>query len=159
MNLTHVRLTSQIITPNNNVYVSPLINKTADEVLRLIKTYCYTYGLPRNGKDLKNKKKTFCNKNGSPHSPTPQGLVEKAKKSLKEEIRTLIVSTNRETNTWRQSSMEAAYVGNIAYHHATKLSPWEAVYGVKSHSKQVTPSLSLDPRLKLKLKLLLIMAQ
>ena len=33
------------------------INKTADEVLRLIKTYCYTYGLPRNGKDLKNKKK------------------------------------------------------------------------------------------------------
>ena len=55
--------------------------------------------------------------------------------------------------------MEAAYVGNIAYHHATKLSPWEAVYGAKPHSKQVTPSLSLDPRLKLKLKLLLIMAQ
>ena len=134
VNLTHVRLTSQIITPNNNVYVSPLINKTADEVLRLIKKYCYTYGLPRNGKDLKNKNKTFCNKNGSPHSPTPQGLVEKAKKSLKEEIRTLVVSTNRETNTWRQSSMEAAYVGNIAYHHATKLSPWEAVYGVKPHS-------------------------
>ena len=41
--------------------------------------------------------------------------MEKAKKSLKEEIRTLIVSTNRETNTWRHSSMEAAYVGNIAY--------------------------------------------
>ena len=105
------------------------------------------------------KKKTFCNKNGSPHSPTPQGLVEKAKKSLKEEIRTLIVSTNRETNTWRHSSMEAAYVGNIAYHRAMKLSPWEAVYGVKPYSKQVTPSLSLDPRLKLRLKLLLIMAQ
>ena len=38
--------------------------------------------------------------------------------------------------------MEAAYVGNIAYHRAMKLSPWEVVYGVKPHSKQVTPSLS-----------------
>lgn len=55
--------------------------------------------------------------------------------------------------------MEAAYVKNIAYHRAMKPSLWEAVYGVKPHSKQVTPSLSLDPRLTLKLKLLLIMAQ
>ena len=51
------------------------------------------------GKDFKNNKKTFSNKNGSPRSPTTQGLVEKAKKSLKEDIRMLIVSTNRETNT------------------------------------------------------------
>ena len=35
--------------------------------------------------------------------------------------------------------MEAAYVGNIAYHRAMKPSPWEAVYGVKPHSKQGYP--------------------
>lgn len=43
------------------VYVSPLINKTADEVLRVIKMYCYTYGFPKmiltdNGRNSRTKK-------------------------------------------------------------------------------------------------------
>ena len=138
------------------VYVSPLINKTADEVLRVIKMYCYTYGFPKmiltdNGKEFKNKKmETFCNENGikqghgSPRTPTTQGLVERANRSWKEDMRALIVSTNKETNKWCQSTMEAAYVRNIAYHRAIKQSPYEAVYGIKPHREQLTPSLSLD---------------
>ena len=51
------------------MFVSPLVNKTADEVLRAIKTYCYTDGFPKmiltdNGKEFKNKKmKAFCKEN------------------------------------------------------------------------------------------------
>lgn len=138
------------------VYVSPLINKTADEVLRVFKTYCYTYGFPKmiltdNGKEFKNKKmETFCKENGikqghgSPRTPTTQGLVERSNRSWKEDMRALIVSTNKETNKWCRSTMEAAYVRNIFYHRAIKQSPYEAVYGIKPHREQLTPSLSLD---------------
>ena len=42
--------------------------------------------------------------------------------------------------------MEAAYVGNIAYHRAMKPSPWEAVYGVKPHSKQGYPFIVTWPK-------------
>ena len=59
-------------------------------------------------------------------------------------MKELIVSTNKETNKWCQSTMEAAYVRNIAYHRAIKQSPYEAVYGIKPHREQLTPSLSLD---------------
>ena len=40
--------------------------------------------------------------------------------------------------------MEAAYVRNIAHHRAIKQSPYEAVYGIKPHREQLTPSLLLD---------------
>ena len=40
--------------------------------------------------------------------------------------------------------MEAAYARNIAYHRAIKQSPYEAVYGIKPHREQLTPSLLLD---------------
>ena len=64
--------------------------------------------------------------------------------SWKEDMRALIVFTNKETNKWCHSTMEAAYVRNIAYHRAIKQSPYEAVYGIKLHRKQLTPSLLLD---------------
>lgn len=95
------------------VYVSPVINKTTDEVLRVFKVYCYTYGVPRmiltdNGKEFKNQKmKTFCNGNGiklqghgSPRTPTTHGLVDISNRSWKEDMRALIISTNNETNRW-----------------------------------------------------------
>lgn len=138
------------------VYVSPLINKTADEVLRVFKMYCHTYGFPRmiltdNGKEFKNQKmENFCKENeikqghGSPRTPTTQGLVERSNRSWKEDMRALIMSTSKETNRWCQSTMEASYVRNISYHRAIKQSPYEAVYGIKPHREQLTPSLSLE---------------
>ena len=59
-------------------------------------------------------------------------------------MRALIVSTNKKTNKWCHSTMEAAYVRNIAFHRAIKQSPYEAVYGIKPHREQLTHSLLLD---------------
>ena len=70
--------------------------------------------------------------------------MERANRSWKEDMRALIVSTNKETNKWCHSTMEAAYARNIAYHRAIKQSPYEAVYGIKPHREQLTPSLLLD---------------
>ena len=107
--------------------------------------------LADNGKEFKNQKmETFCKENGikqrhgSPRTPTTQGLVERSNSSWKEDMRGLIVSTNRETNKWCHSTMEAAHVRNIAYHRAIKQSPYEAVYGIKPHREQLTHSLLLD---------------
>ena len=58
-----------------------------------------------NGKEFKNKKtETFCSDkgitqgHGSPRTPTTQGLVERANRSWKQDMRELTVSTDKETN-------------------------------------------------------------
>ncbi|XP_067017970.1 KRAB-A domain-containing protein 2-like [Acropora muricata] len=64
------------------VTVVPLQQKTADEVLKNLREYCYTYGFPKktitdNGREFQNNKiKNFCNDNaielshGAPRTPT-----------------------------------------------------------------------------------------
>ena len=64
------------------VTVVPLQQKTADEVLKSLREYCYTYGFPKkiitdNGGEFQNKKlKMFCKDNGiklshgAPRTPT-----------------------------------------------------------------------------------------
>ena len=90
----------------NYVHVSPLTDKSADEVLRAFNNYCYTYGFPKkiltdNGKEFKNKKmEAFCQENGvqiahgSPQTPTTQGLVERPNRSWKQDTRAVIMSTS-----------------------------------------------------------------
>ena len=87
------------------VTVVPLQHKTADEVLKSFREYCYTYGFPKkiitdNGGEFQNKKlKMFCNDNGielshgAPRTPTTQGLTERSNLSWKQDMRSLIVST------------------------------------------------------------------
>ena len=122
------------------VYVTPLKAKSADEVLTGFKRYCYTYGFPKkiltdNGKEFANKKmEAFCEKNGiqaahgSQRTPTTQGLVERLNQLCKEDMRALIMSTSSTSvQKWCKKASEAAY------HQAIKMTPYEAVYGFKSH--------------------------
>ena len=79
------------------------------------------------GEEFNNKQmETFCKENeikqghGSSCTPTIQGFVERSNRSWKDATRMLIVSTNKKTNKCYQSTMEAAHVRNIVYHHAIK---------------------------------------
>ena len=113
------------------VYITPLKAKSADEVLTRFKPYCYTYGFPKkiltdNGKEFANKKMEA--------TPTTQGLVERSNRSWKEDMRALIMSTSSTSvQKWCEKASEAAYTRNISYHRAIKMTPYEAVYGIKSH--------------------------
>lgn len=53
-------------------------------------------------------------------------------------MRSLIVSTaDKNINKWCQYTREASYTRNISYHRAIKLSPYEAVYGIKPHREKL----------------------
>ena len=96
---------------------------------------------------------------GSPRTPTTQGLVERSNRSWKEDMRALILSTSSQNlKKWRQKAQEAAYTRNISYHRAIKMTPYEAVYDIKSHrevytsqnaeANQEDPDLRVDDNLK-----------
>ena len=49
-------------------------------------------------------------------------------------MRALIMSTSSTSvQKWCEKASEAAYTRNISYHRAIKMTPYEAVYGIKSH--------------------------
>ena len=49
-------------------------------------------------------------------------------------MRALILSTSSQNfKKWRQKAQEAAYTRNISYHREIKMTPYEAVYDIKSH--------------------------
>ena len=82
----------------------------------------------------------FCQQNaveiahGSPRTPTTQGLVERSNRSWKEDTRALIMSTSSQNvKKWCEKVTETAYTRNISYHRAIKMTPYEAVYGIKAH--------------------------
>ena len=87
------------------VTVVPLQQTAADEVLKGLREYYYTYGFPKriitdNGGEFQNKKlKMFCKDNGielshgAPQTLTTQGLTERSNLSWKQDMRSLIVST------------------------------------------------------------------
>ena len=128
------------------ITVMPLHNKTADEVLSCLTNFCYTYGFRKkiitdNGGEFQNHKmKKFCNENGitlshgAPRTPTTQGLTERSNRSWKQDMRSLIISTaEKHIQKWCHYTKEASYARNISYHRAIKLTPYEAVYGIKPH--------------------------
>lgn len=128
------------------ITVMPLHNKTADEVLSCLTNFCYTYGFPKkiitdNGGEFQNQKmKKFCKENGitlshgAPCTPTTQGLTERNNRSWKQDMRSLIISSaEKYIQKWCHYTKEASYAGNISYHRAIKLTPYEAVYGIKPH--------------------------
>ena len=54
-------------------------------------------------------------------------------------MRALILSTSsKNIKQWCQKAPEAAYTRNISYHRAIKMTPYEAVYGIKSHREVYT---------------------
>ena len=142
-----------IITDHHTkyVYTAPLKDKTADETLQVFQRYCFTYRflkkiLSDKGRDFVNKKmEAFCKENeikmahGSPRTPTAQGLVERSNRSCKEDMRALILCTSSQNlKKWRQKAQEAAYTRNISFHRAVKMTPYEAVYDIKSHREVYT---------------------
>lgn len=71
---------------------------------------------------------------GSQRTPTTQGLVERANRTSKEDTRALIAGTAKgDLKKWCQFSWQASYVMNLTFHKAIKISPYEAVYGIKPH--------------------------
>lgn len=125
------------------VYTVPLKDKTADEMLKVFQCYCFTYEFPKtilaaNSKEFANKKmEVICKENGievahgSPQTPTTQGLVERL---WKEDMQALILSTSsKNLKKWCEKAPDAAYSRNISYHRTIKMTPYEAVYGIKNH--------------------------
>lgn len=96
----------------------------------------------------------FCAENditivhGSPRTSTTQGLVERHNRTWKEDIRALILSTaNKQTKTWCQYVKETSYTRNITHHRATKMTPYEACYGLKPHRETTSnPDSNTPPR-------------
>ena len=132
------------------IQVLPLHNKSDDEVIHVLKQYCFTFGFPKkiicdNGKEFKNANMTaFCQENGikqlhdSLRTPTTRGLVERANRSWKEDMRTLILSeSSKAMQSLCEYTSEAAYVKNISHHRAMKMSPYEAVFGFKPHREKL----------------------
>ena len=153
------------------VYTAPLKDKTANETLQVFQRYCFIYRFPKkiltdNGREFVSKKmEAFCEENeikmahGSPRTPTTQGLVERSNRSWKEDMRALILSTSSPSlKKWRQKAQEAANTRNISHHRAIKMTPYEAVYDIKSHrevctsqnseANQEDPDLRVDDNLK-----------
>ena len=133
------------------VTVVTLQQKTADEVLKGLREYCYTYRFPKriitdNGGEFQNKKlKVFCKDNGielshgAPQTLTTQGLSERSNLSWKQDMRSLIVSTaDKNIKKWCQYTREASYARNISNHQAIKVFPYEAVYGIRPHSEKLS---------------------
>ena len=51
-------------------------------------------------------------------------------------MRALIMSTSSTSvQKWCEKASEAAYTRNISYHRAIKMTPYEPVYGIKSHGE------------------------
>ena len=44
---------------------------------------------------------------------------------------------DKNINKWCQYTREASYTRNISYHRAIKVSPYEAVYGIKPHREKL----------------------
>ena len=133
------------------ISIHPLKGKTGEEVLKVLGTYCYTYGYPKkilcdNGGEFRNHKmENFCTENGikvvhgSPRTPTTQGLVERSNRTWKEDMCTLIISTaGKDVKHWCQYLNEVSYTRNITHHRAIRTTPYEAVYGMKPHREIIS---------------------
>ena len=60
-----------------------------------------------------------------------------------EDIRALIMSTSSQNvKKWCEKVTEEAYTRNISYHRAIKMTPYEAVYGIKAHREVLHPPIS-----------------
>ena len=71
---------------------------------------------------------------GAAKTPTTQGVTERSNRSWKENMRAIIVEiAEKNIQRWCEYTNQAAYTRNISYHHAIKVSPNEAVFGIKPH--------------------------
>ena len=79
----------------------------------------------------------FCEENGItlslgvPRTPAIQCLVERSNRSWKQDMKSLII------NTADKNTKKAWYMQNISYHRAIKISPYEAVFGIKPNREIV----------------------
>ena len=124
----------------------PLPDKTAQEVLGNLTSYCYSFGFPKkclsdNGKEFRNKKmEQFCEENGitllhgTARTPTTQGLTERSNRSWKEDMRAIILEiAEKNIQRWCEYTNQAAYTRNIYYRTIIEVSSYEAVFGIKPH--------------------------
>ena len=73
-------------------------------------------------------------------------------------MRALILSTSSQNlKKWRQKAQEAVYTRNISYHRAIKMTPYEAVYDIKSnrevYNSQNSEANQEDPDLRVNVDL------
>ena len=91
---------------------------------------------------------TFCQEHhitvsqGSSRTPTTQGLVERSNRTWKENMRSIILSSENESiGEWCKYTLQASYTMNITFHRAIKCSPYEAVFGFKAHREVAAPAI------------------
>ena len=70
----------------------------------------------------------------------------------------ILITSSQNLKKWRQKAQEAAHTSNISYYRAIKMTPYEAVYDIKSHrevytsqnseANQEDPDLRVDDDLK-----------
>ena len=51
-------------------------------------------------------------------------------------------TSSRNVKKWCEKVPEAAYTRNVSYHRAIKMTPYEAVYGIKAHREVFNSSVS-----------------
>ena len=70
------------------------------------------------------------------HQPLKVWLKDQIDLAKEDMTRALIMSTSyTSVQKWCEKASEAAYTRNISYHRAIKMTPNEAVYGIKSHGE------------------------
>lgn len=50
----------------------------------------------------------------------------------------ILRTSSKNLKKWCEKALEAAYTRNISYDRAKKMTPYEAVYGIKSHREVYT---------------------
>lgn len=79
-----------------------------------------------------------------PQEQLQHGLTERSNWTCKEDMHTLIVSTATKVSNWCKKLHKILYTRNITYHFAIKTTPYEAIYGIKSHTEALYVQQSID---------------
>ena len=125
----------------------PLHDKTADKVSTNLSTSCYMHGFQNilfqtmeENSEVKIGAILCCKRNyfmhGAPRTLTTQGLTERSNRSWKEDIRAIITYMTRMSKDG-VSTQNKQHRQETSYHRAIKLTPYQAVFGIKPHREIV----------------------
>ena len=123
-------------------WLFPLKSKETNEVATTLENLSWMFGfpsklLPDNGREFKSKTMTeLCEEHnikqvfGAPRTPTTQGLVERNKLTVKENITNILKERDQNLNKWCKVLSQAAYKKNISLHRAINKVPYDVVFGM-----------------------------
>ena len=123
-------------------WLFPLKSKETNEVATTLENLSWMFGFPSkllsdNGREFKSKTMTeLCEEQnikqvfGAPRTPTTQGLVERNKLTVKENITNILKERDQNLNKWCKVLSQVAYKKNISLHRAITKVPYDVVFGM-----------------------------